>query len=95
MGQDRNKTEFGIRSVHLLDANQDGSMDIALAGSVAQKVVVLMNTRIGGASLPTFTRESYSFSKGRLTSADFNLDGKPDLAVTLWDENRVALLLHR
>lgn len=98
MGQDRNKTEFGIRSVHLLDANQDGSMDIALAGSVAQKVVVLMNTRSGGASLPTFTRESYSFSKGRpyaLTSADFNLDGKPDLAVTLWDENRVALLLHR
>lgn len=98
LAPDRNKLEFGIRDVLLVDVNQDGELDIALACSVARQVVVLLNSSAAGASMASFKRENYSFKKGRpyaLTSADFNRDGKPDLGVALWDENRVALLLHR
>jgi hypothetical protein len=95
---DRNKLEYGIRDVHIIDMNQDGMKDIALACSQAQQVVILLNSNTKGISGKAFKREKYTFKKGRphaLASADFNLDGKIDLAVTLWEENRIAFLLHR
>lgn len=98
LAPDRRKLDFGIRDVYLVDVNQNGKLDIALACSFARKVVLLINSTAENASTASFKRETYSFKKGRpyaLTSADFNLDGKPDLGVTLWDENRVAILLHR
>lgn len=98
LAPDRRKLEFGIRDVYLADTDQNGKLDIALACSFAQKVVLLVNSSADDAPMASFRRESYSFKKGRphaLTSADFDQDGKPDLGVTLWDENRVAILLHR
>jgi len=98
LAKDPNKVEIGIRDLLVADLNNNGKLDIALACSVAQQVIVLMNTTGKGASIAAFKREKYSFKKGRpyaLTSSDFNLDDKPDLAVTLWDENKVAILLHR
>jgi hypothetical protein len=61
-------------------------------------VIVLINGLKKDAALATFTREVYSFKKGRpyaLTAADLNGDQKADLAVALWEEDKVALLLHR
>ena len=98
LGEDGNKIEYGIRDIHLTDADNNGTLDIAIACASAQQVIVLINGLKKDAALATFTREVYSFKKGRpyaLTAADLNGDQKADLAVALWEEDKVALLLHR
>jgi hypothetical protein len=70
-------------AVALGDLNGDGMPDVAVANIAG--VSVLLNTITSGASTPSFALAT-SFAAGSSPSdvvlADFNLDGKPDLAVT-------------
>lgn len=82
------KTDFsaGTGATHLWieDFNNDGKADVSIAGNTAAKVSVFLNTTVTGASTPTFAARA-EFTAGAtvwsVTAADFNKDGKPDLAV--------------
>ncbi|MFP6582358.1 MAG: FG-GAP-like repeat-containing protein [Candidatus Hydrogenedentota bacterium] len=97
-GEDRKKIESDIRDVLVEDFNEDGKPDLAIGCAASRKIIILTNTTKKDASLGTFKREKYTVKKGSpqaLCSADFNGDGKLDIGVALWDENRVTLLLGR
>lgn len=99
LGEDRKKIEAGIRDLEVADFNGDQKPDLAVSCSVSQKVVILTNTTdSSSAAIASFKRDSYSVKTGSpqaLCAGDFNGDGRVDIAVTLWDENRVALLMGR
>lgn len=99
LGTDRKRVEHEIRDILVEDLTQDGKPDIAAACYASSQVTLLLNESKGASSTPEFRLEHYSF-RGRLKaqpralcSADFNGNGKKDLAVALWNANAVAILL--
>lgn len=85
-----------IRDLVAQDLNLDGKPDLAAACYASGKVRVFINESQGTGAPAPFRRETYAFKDGRpraLAAADLNADGKPDLAVALWQSNTVALLL--
>lgn len=77
------------------DFNSDGKPDLAVADGVY--VQVLLNRTAAGADIPSFAPpESFYAQYGpiRIASADFNTDGKPDLAVSNYASNSVSILLN-
>jgi hypothetical protein len=65
------------------DFNADGNPDIATANSGSQSVTVLLGAGTGSfSSVLHYTVNCFGATPVSLTSADFNKDGKPDLAVT-------------
>jgi hypothetical protein len=96
LGKERDVLEHEIRDLLLTDLDGDGKNDLAAACHGSGTVKVLLN-RSQGTTLPlTFSTESYSFQEGKpraLAAADFDGNGKKDLAVALWKENKVAFLL--
>lgn len=96
LGDSRQKLEFEVRDMAVADFTGNGRVDIALACHTASAVILLKNTSKGTGYPQSFTREVYRFDGGRphaLCAGDFNLDGRPDLAVALWEADAVALLL--
>lgn len=97
LGEVRGAIEFEIRDVLAEDFNRDGRIDLAVAGHKARQVVVLIQQPSEGFPLK-FKRETYRFKKGRprkLVASDFNGDGKLDIAVALWETDRIEFLLGR
>ncbi len=79
------------------DFNNDGKIDIATSvpnyyGTFFNKVGILFGDGLGGFGVPTY----YTVGSGAMgiVSADFNLDGKPDLATVNNDSNSVSILLN-
>jgi len=96
LGEDRTRMEFDIRDMAVADLNGDGRPDIALACDTSKSVEILMNDSSSESVPQSFDRETYTFEAGRpnaLALAHFDGDDRPDLAVALWDEDTVALLL--
>jgi hypothetical protein len=89
--------EFNSRSVAVGDFNGDGKPDLAVANSQDNTVSVLLNRTPTGATAPdfapqqTFGTESNPF---QVAVADFNGDGKPDLAVANANSLSVSVLLN-
>jgi hypothetical protein len=80
------------------DFNADGKPDLAIIPESANNtVLVLLNTTPTGATTVSFAPPQ-SFAVGHnvhyLAVADFNGDGKPDLAATSFDDNTVSVLLN-
>jgi hypothetical protein len=82
------------QSIAVADFNGDGKADLAVAVARPnnESVVILLGNGDG-----TFTPASQSLPVGEypssIVSADFNGDGKPDLAVTISETNSVAVFL--
>ncbi len=98
LGSDRDKLEYDIRDIAVVDFTGNGRADIALACHEASAVVLLKNVSKGTGMPQSFTDEVYTYKDGRphaLCVADFNQDGRPDLGVALWGANAVALLLSK
>lgn len=95
-GEDREVLEHELRDLATGDFNGDGRPDLATTCHLSQQVRVLINQ--GGAAGPRFLTETYTFQDGKpfaLTTADFDQNGRDDLAVALWDINAVQLLLSK
>lgn len=95
-GKSRDVLEHELRDLVAGDFNGDGRMDLAVTCHLSQQVGVLINH--GGGGTPRFELETYAFSEGKpyaLTTADFDKNGKVDLAVTLWETNTVQIMLNK
>lgn len=70
------------RDVLLKDLNGDGKADIAVVDYNGNTMSIMLNTTTPGSSTPSFSaRTDYTtvITPYGLSSADFNLDGKPDI----------------
>ncbi len=98
LGKDRELLEKEVRDIVVSDFNGDGMPDIAAACFAAGEVAVLLNKAQKDLLHPVFTRERYRFKEARpraLCVGDFDKNGHNDIAVALWDENVVALLMNQ
>ncbi|MFZ9982385.1 MAG: FG-GAP-like repeat-containing protein [Cyclobacteriaceae bacterium] len=73
----------GTYSIEIQDFDGSGLPDIAIAEFQSNSIYLLPNTSTGSISFgAVVTRQINNAAINKLTSADFNGDGKPDLAVT-------------
>jgi len=96
LGSDREVLEHEIRDLAVADFDGNQRPDIAAACYASGRVAVLLNQTEDRARSRDFREESYSFEKARpraLCVADFDRNGRDDLAVALWDADAVGLLL--
>jgi FG-GAP-like repeat/Divergent InlB B-repeat domain/Calx-beta domain/Abnormal spindle-like microcephaly-assoc'd, ASPM-SPD-2-Hydin/FG-GAP repeat len=83
-------------SVASADLNHDGRPDLVVSDEFEENVSVLLATTAPGAGTPSFAaRQTFAAgeSPSAVATADFNLDGKPDLVVANHDEDDVSVLL--
>ncbi len=75
------------------DINQDGKPDVAVVDN-AGKAVFLLNTSASSAQTASFAAlKTFTLASGYpagIATADFNNDGKPDLAVSIMSQNGAA-----
>jgi hypothetical protein len=90
-----------VSDVAVGDFNGDGKPDLVAVGvDNGAKISVLLNTTAPGADVPSFAAQQVfdagdSLFYSHVAVADFNGDGKPDLAVTnTGHENAVSVLLN-
>jgi hypothetical protein len=88
------KTGLGVSAVAVGDFNGDGKLDLAASnldffGTNGQVLTVLLGNGDGTFTPAASPAAPYSFS---LVAADFNGDGKLDLAVTDYEGNGVTIL---
>jgi hypothetical protein len=78
------------------DLDGDGRPDLAAADQLDKTVSVLLNATAAGATTAAFAARQ-TFATGTdpflLAAADFNTDGRPDLAVTNLADNTASVLL--
>jgi len=82
-------------SIAIADLNGDGKPDVAVANLDLHSVSVLLNTTTMGAPTPTFSANADFTTAGSsaVAIADFNGDGKPDLAVSNGGQSRTVSIL--
>jgi VCBS repeat protein/FG-GAP repeat protein len=80
-------------SIAIGDFNLDGKPDLAASNRLSNDVTILLGDANGGFSQPPGSPISVSLNPSKVAVGDFNLDGKPDLAVTNAGSDNVTVLL--
>jgi M6 family metalloprotease-like protein len=88
-------TDTTPEAVTVADLNKDGRLDIAVTNTTGTVSILLGNGDGTFQVLPLIPVSSSGHYQGpkAITSADFNGDGKLDLAVSIWDSESVGILL--
>ena len=81
------------RSLAVGDFNIDGRPDLAVANFFSDNVTILLGNATGQFSQPAGSPVSAATSPNSLVIGDFNLDGRPDLAVANHNSANVTILL--
>ena len=81
---------FAITDIASADVNGDGYPDLIC--TVAHRVIVLIN-RGNDTFFPPVGYPAGAQFSGQLVVGDFNNDGVPDIAVTRYESNEIAILL--
>ncbi len=90
-------TEDGPTIVGSADFNLDGKPDLLSAHNLSNWVSVLLNRTSDGGTVPVFAAKQDLAITGRpqgVAVADFNGDGKPDIAAVTAYDNDVAVVLN-
>ena len=89
------------RNLVVADFNNDGKKDFATFGggqfsgdSVGSRVEVALGDGNGNFTRKSVSIFGFNLTLGGITAADFNNDGKPDLAVTRVTDRRITILLN-
>lgn len=80
--------------LQLADIDGDGELDIVTAGAGEGTVTVLLGDGAGDFTTPIGSTFTAAQNTSGLTVADFNGDGRPDLAVCNWPNSEVKVLLN-
>ena len=98
LGENRDVVEQEVVDIVVEDLTGNGRVDIAAACFTSAQVLMLRNVSGNDSPEQQFEREKYTMREGKpqaLCSADFNKDGKRDLAIAQWEPDAVQLLLGR
>ena len=89
-------TGDGPSSVAAADVDGDGKPDLIVANYTASTISVLLNTTPTGATTPSFATQTLAVGVNpiQLAAADFNGDGKPDVAAVSENDDTVRVLLN-
>jgi hypothetical protein len=85
----------GARGIAAADFNRDGWLDLAIANRGSNTVTILLNQGHYGSAFARAHDVPVGAGPFDITTADFNRDGVPDLAVTNADAHTVSILLGR
>ncbi|MBS1492629.1 MAG: T9SS type A sorting domain-containing protein [Bacteroidetes bacterium] len=94
------KTDFvtgnGPSCVQTGDFNFDGKPDFAVVNQSSNNVSVFINNTPAGSPVSFLPKLDFSAGSGAvsLTVADFNGDGKPDIAVSNQTDNNISVLMN-
>jgi hypothetical protein len=83
----------GPLQVAVGDFNLDGKTDLAIANLVSNDVTILLNNGSGGFTQPPGSPLGPFPTSEQVQVGDFNLDGKPDLAVLSGGSSQVIIML--
>ncbi|HXU38060.1 MAG TPA: FG-GAP-like repeat-containing protein [Blastocatellia bacterium] len=83
----------GPQALAVADFNLDGKPDLAVAEFNTNNVTILLGNGMGAFSQPPGSPVPAGTHPQFLVATDFNLDGKPDLAVVNIHSNNVTILL--
>jgi hypothetical protein len=84
----------GLRSLSVVDLNEDGWADIATANTAENTVSILLAAKLPGEFLPAHTIPVGKLPR-YVAAADLNQDGKIDLVVTNSASNDLSILMSR
>ncbi len=83
---------MGSRLIASVDFNLDGKPDLAVANGFSHDITILLGNGMGGFAPTAQSPLSGTFAPRGLAASDFDLNGKPDLAIAISITTQLVIL---